>query len=544
MNEEKISIDAEETEEEQDILSVEKKDTKIRHFSMKWTLITVGAVVALLVIGIICYGVLFDKGDETTQGTQGTSQGTQVTEQPGEVIYDYEMSDISKIEIQSNLKNDNLVITPFMNGTVQSWNVEGQLYDNVNQTTIRYLAQFATHLESKYPSFESEESKLGEYGLDEPASKVMITYTDGTVICVNVGNEYGASEGAYVSIEGSNKVYVVSNYVRIYFTYGRTDVLNLPTLSKTTASAQTISVFDKDRKQITLSYLMNPLYKTDAWYIITPTNAETDAEAVDTYFGTLSEISLTAYYSDSVGDDISKFGFDAPVFELQSYSASQELLDHFIVGNECEEEPGSYYCMLMGKDDTIENSPVYLVTKENYEKGHINPVNLANPFLLSLNINWLRSGRIIIDGTTYEITIDRQLKYDDDGKIIYNDDGTENTTNTYYINGQKLDETQFKYFYRMFMFLRIEGITDVDAPKKGEVLKYELETVIPVLNSETNEYENNDMNYVGTYYYINDNFAVYESNQAENSVFTVRVTSIEKVKEALQLLLEGRMPTE
>lgn len=539
MSEENFNIETEET----DILSVEKKEKKVRHFNMKWTLITVGAVVAILIIGIIVYISVFGKDSEDPDSSQqsGNEQNTEIEQV--EVIYDYEMTEISKIEIQNNLKNDSLVITPFMNGTVQNWNVEGQLYDDVNQLAVRYIAQFASHLESKYV-FESDGTNLREYGLEEPNSKVKITYTDGNVITVNVGNIYGSSEGTYVSVEGKNKVYVVSNYAHIYFTYGRTDILNLPTLSKTTASAQTISVFDEKRNQVTLSYLMNPLYETDAWFIITPTNAETDSASVDEYFGKLSEMSLTAYYCETAGEDLSKYGFDKPTFELQSYSASQELLDHLIVGKVCEDDPNNYYCMLIGKDEKFETSPVYLISKENYEKCHINPVNLANPFLLSLNIDWLRSGRIIIDGTTYEITIERQLKYDDEGKVIYNDDGTESTLKTYYINGQKLDETQFKYFYRMFMFLRIEGMTNVDAVRNGEAMKYELEVVIPVLDSETNEYKHVEKEYVGTYHVINDTFAVYESNQSENAVFTVRRTSLDRVKEALQLLLEGRMPTE
>ena len=67
--------------------------------------------------------------------------------------------------------------------------------------------------------------------------------------------------------------------------------------------------------------------------------------------------------------------------------------------------------------------------------------------------------------------------------------------------------------------------------------------VIPVQNSETGTNEMREMTYAGTYYLVNDSFAVLDSNQSENAVFTVRTSSINQVKEALSLLLEGRMPT-
>lgn len=530
MNEEKLEIETEEKEE--DILSVEKKNTKIHHVGRKAPIIIVAAIIVLVIIGIIVFKNL--PGNNSQSGTENT--------QTVEVIYDYEASQVSKVEIQNHLEGDNIVLTSFMNGTVQNWNIQGQKYDTVNQLLTRNIAQYARHLESKYV-LDSEGTNLNEYGLDSPCAEVTITYSDGTVNKLKIGNSYGNSEGAYVTVEGKDKIYIVSNYARVFFTYKLSDLLNLPTLSRTATSAQTVSVFDKERNNTVLSYIPDPLYGTDAWFLINPTHSETKAEAVDNYFSQISGLTLSSYYCDAVGEDITEFGFDKPEFELQSYSEKFELLDHFLVGKTCQEDSESYYCILLGKDDEIKTSPVYLVKKEALKAIYANPVTLANPYMLSLNINWLRSGKIVVDNKVYEIKIDRQLKYNDEGEVIYNDDGTENTSNTYYINGKKLDETQFKYFYRTFLFLQIEGVTPADTEKKDSVWQYELQVVIPVLNNDTKQYEMKEITYTGNYYLINDTFAVFESNQSQNAVFTVRKTSLDKVKEALNLLLEGRMPT-
>jgi len=163
--------------------------------------------------------------------------------------------------------------------------------------------------------------------------------------------------------------------------------------------------------------------------------------------------------------------------------------------------------------------------------------------LLSININWLRSGKITIGKNVYEITIDRQLRYDDAGNVLLDTDGVETTTNTYYINGKKLDELQFKHFYSTLLFLQIEGIVDKDAPKGESMLKYELDVEIPITDSKTGVTTNRPMQYIGNYRLVSDGFAVLESNQSEHPVFTVRTTSIQQVITALELLLEGRMPT-
>ena len=106
--------------------------------------------------------------------------------------------------------------------------------------------------------------------------------------------------------------------------------------------------------------------------------------------------------------------------------------------------------------------------------------NLATPYLLSLNINWLRKGTLTVGDKVYEITIDRQLKYDDTGKILYNDDGSENTKNTYYINGKQLDELQFKHFYSTLLFLQIEGVVDKDTTHGESILKYDFGNSVAV----------------------------------------------------------------
>lgn len=521
-------FDQEEDALKDELLSVEKNDKKIKHMGMKKSIILVS--VAILLIASLIGGYMIWGNNEEPKDT-----GVKV-------LYDFQEIGVSKISIKNNAYNETVVLTSFMNGTDEEWNIEGQNYDDVSQSAIKNIVTFAKYLESKY-IVEYNASNLREYGLENPQAVVEITGKDNSMVKVDVGNGYGSGEGTYVRIHGVDEIYIVHDYYRGAFTTERAQMLTLPSLSKTALSAQILSIIDKDRTATTLAYIPDAIYGTDAWHLIQPTSSTTNATAVDTLFTNIGDFALTSYYAQNVGTDIEKYGFEKPVIELQSFDIDNKLLDHLIIGNECEGTPETRYCVILGEGQELSDAKVYLVKNDQLSLLSANPANLANPYLLSVNINWLRGGKITVNDQVYELTIDRQLKYDDAGKVLLDEDGNETTINTYYINGKKLDELQFKHFYSTFLFLQIEGVVDKDAPKGKSVLKYEFDVVIPVTDSETGVTTNRQLQYIGDYRLVSDGFAVLDSNQSENAVFTVRTTSINQIITALGLLLEGRMPT-
>ena len=119
----------------------------------------------------------------------------------------------------------------------------------------------------------------------------------------------------------------------------------------------------------------------------------------------------------------------------------------------------------------------------------------------------------------------------------------ESTLNTYYLNGKKLDELQFKTFYSKVLFLSIEGVVPNDTEKGEELFSYSFEVEIPITDQQTGKSYIKQATYEGAYYKISDTYAVFKNNESDNAVFTVRCRSIDSVVEALGLLLEGRMPT-
>ena len=515
------------TGEEKDILNVEKNNTKIHHFGMKKSIILIVTAIILIAALIAGYMIFGKKDDDTDKSVK--------------VLFDYDKTDIEKIVIDNRLFSENIVLTPFMNGTTLEWNVEGQKYDDVNQLKCEYIQYQVTHLETRFV-FEYDASKLSEYGLDNPDSVVTTTYKDGKTITMYVGDYYQEGGGTYLLIEGINELYVVSSYTRDYLTFRHSDLLSLPQMTKTSSSASNVFIKSSNGILTQLSYIPGPTSGNEEWYILQPTFASTNSESIDGLFESISAVTLSTYYADAVGNDAEKYGFNEPYYEMQSYDASGKLLDWLVVGNK-DDEADSYYCVLLSEGETLEEATVYTIKSDQILLIDKDASSVANQFLASINVFWLRSGHFIVNGKKYDLTIDRKPRYDDDGKPIIDENGNESTINTYYINGNQIDDLQFRTFYSKILFLSIEGIVPKDT-KKGELLfEYTFEAHVPITDSETGKLFYKDITYIGSYYKISDNYAVYKNNESDSSVFTVRCRTIDSVIQAFSLLLEGKMPT-
>lgn len=490
---------------------------------MKRTII-LASIAVVLIAALVAGFAIWGKKDGTTSETT--------------VLYKHETTDITRIEAFIRDSNETLVLTPFMNGTKQEWNIEGQKYDNLSQTRLSEFVLFCAHMEAIY---EVDNTNFSEYGLEDPKSRISIDFNDGTNIQLRVGDYYGAEEGTYVYIEGGDRIYVASRSVGKYLTYQMSDLLNLPTLSNTKLSAQSIFYIDTDRSVTRISYIPGELSGAEEWYILEPTVSGTYSDNVDTYFENVSGFTLSSVYAEKAGEDLEQYGFTSPYCEFQSYDSSGALLDHLVVGKKIDDT--TYLCALLtGEDATFADSAVYTVKAEQVANIKPDIVKLADPYLLSLNVYWLRGGEFRINGETYTLTIDRKPLYGDDGKPLLDEDGMESTQNTYYINGKQLDDMQFKMFYSKVLFLSIEGSVSPETQRGEELFSYSLSVSIPITDASSGESYVKDTVYTGAYYKISDTYAVFESNESENAVFTVRCRSIDNVAEALNLLLEGRMP--
>ncbi len=510
--------------EEKELLSVEKKQTKVKKQNMKKTVLLASIATVLIAALLACYFIFF-KGDAQEDEAKT-------------VLYEYTQDQIKSVEIDNKLYNEKIVIKPQKSGTEIKWNVEGQLIEDVNQTKAGYVIIFCKLMEASY-ILDKDETLLAQYGLEEPSSIVTVEYTDGTQNKIYVGGKYGQNQGTYVMLNDDDKVYVVSDYVRNYLTFRNSDLLNLPTLVKTASNSQTLFLIDENREETQVSLIPGKYSGTEAWYVLAPTYSETNSDKVDALFENISLLKLDTYVQAHC-EDITKFGFNKPYFELQSFDSDGNALDHLIVGNLVEGSTDTYYCQLLDGKEDFNIAPVYTIKADQLALVKVDASSVANAYLAAINVYWLRSGKIYIGDKEYTLRIDRKLVYDDDGNVVV-EDGIEKSVDTYYINDKLIEDKQFKLFYSKILFLEIEGIVPKETKRGERLFGYSFEAVVPVTEYESGKSYTKDVTFTGDYYQISDTYCVYKNNESDNSVFTVRCRSIESVIEAFSLMLEGRL---
>lgn len=511
-------------ENNSEILSVEKKQKKSVNISMKKAILL--SSIAVVLIGAILAGVLiFGKKEET--------------EKKEVQLFEYSANDIEKVEIDNRKYKENIIITPVKGDNDLKWNIEGQQLSDVNQQQVGNVIMFARQMVAYY-QFDKADNDLSQYGLGEPTSVVTVTYGNGKVNVIAVGDKYGASEGTYILLNDDDKVYVVSDYVRNYFNYRYSDMLSLPNLANTSAGCQSLYLFNGLEVVTHLAYIPGEFSGTEEWYVLSPTVSQTSSDAVDTLFQNISNLSLSTFVELECEDN-TKYGLDKPRFELQSYNASGELLNQLVVGNLVDGTDDTYYCQLIDDDNKdIRTSAVYTIKADQLSLVNVDASAVANVYLASINVYWLRSGKFTVNGKDYTLKIDRKLKYDDDGNVIVQD-GIEQSDNTYYINDVLVDDMQFKTFFSKILFLKIEGIVPAETKKGDKLFGYSFETVVPVTDATTGKSYTVDKTYTGEYYQISDTYCVYKNNESENAVFTSRCRSVESVIEAFELMLQGAL---
>lgn len=509
--------------EEKEVLSVEKKQKKVKKQSMKKTVILAG-IATLLIAALLASYFIFFKKDADDDGKT--------------LLYEYSVEMLAEVEIDNIKYNEKIKLVPQKSGTTIKWCVEGQNLEDVDQTTAGYVITFCKFLEASY-ILEKDEELLSQYGLDNPLSIVTVNFVDGTQNKIYVGSTYGQNRGTYILLNDDDKVYVVSDFLGNYFTYKNSDLLLLPSLVKTSSTAQTLFLTDENREETQLSFIPGKYSGSEAWYVLAPTNSETNSDKMDTLFENISQMKLNTYVQAHC-DDLAKFGFNKPYFELQSFDASGKALEHLIVGSLVEGSEDTYYCQLLEGDEDFITAPVYTIKADQLALVKVDASFVANAYLAAINIYWLRSGKIYIGDQEYTLRIDRKLIYDDDGKVVV-EDGLEKSIDTYYINDKLIDDKQFKTFYSKILFLEIEGIVSKETKRGERLFGYSFDAVVPVTEFESGKSYNKEITFTGDYYKISDTYTVYKNNESDNSVFTVRCRSIENVVEAFSLMLEGRL---
>ncbi len=336
----------------------------------------------------------------------------------------------------------------------------------VNQTTLGNLADAALELNGKVEVADNLDD-LAEFSLDEPLYTVVITDTSGNVTTIYVGTEYGDYD--YVYLEGQTSVYTV-NALSTYLEDGILDLVEEDTIPQVDDEDFRYVQYSDDDTNLTLEYFESgntesDLTNAENWFqLINNKYFVLDDDAREEFTGVAGALSFDSVAAiNPTEEELETYGLADPaatlyvkyvevetstaetgeystdddgetVAETTTTTTTYNYDFTFYIGG--QNEDGDYYAMLEGSSMigviSADDAAYLLNTVQDYSLITMDP--------LMATITNLDRIDVVIGDEEWDMTITSET--------TTNDDGDSETTYTYFINGEEVDETAFKTLYK------------------------------------------------------------------------------------------------
>jgi hypothetical protein len=402
----------------------------------------------------------------------------------------------------------------------------------INQDYVKAILNAYNDINADRVINEKPEN-LADYGLAEPSASLEVTKSDGTVVSVKIGNVAGDSLGYYGLVNNDGIVYLLPIEMGTALQYTdaqMTAVIEAPEI--TAENIDYINIANRDGQNYELKLddtgkLDNTGNNIYQWQILQPYGEgyTADTQKVSEIQSNYSSFKFIQCV-DYSGQDLSKYGLDNPTAtidvgyfvprteplptpELGPTTGQQvtekTIKDQFaykiFVGN--KDEAGDYYVQPDGTNAvyTIQASTIdKMLTMDNF--------SLMNKYILIPNIANVDQVSVDVNGTAYNMTIERTTQKNADGK--------DETVATYYFNGNKVDESAFKNLYTAMVSPQYDAEIQEDVKTDG---------VTPYLTMSFHIFGDNERTISASYLPYNDSFFIVK--KADGTRFLVDKRKIE-----------------
>ena len=443
------------------------------------SIIIMFAAVVLLALGYMLAKNYKDKkSEEKTAEEEAESETID--------IYDIDKDKVVKISVMNSSGSFDIVLKDnewVQEGTdvpMNSESVQGMLDAIADVDAIKVISE--------------DGNNLAEYGLDAPQMSYTVTLSDDTQYTVRLGIALSTDVSAhYALLDSDTKVYSVSDN---YYDPFDVDIISMTQIEDevniNSEYITSVSVTDKNGLDFAAKYIGeqadNGYYK---WEITKPYKdifADTD-----TLNAQLEKYSAISYEKcvDYNCEDLSKYGLDKPygTIRLDYYtvtgtedsdenSEDEDSSD----GTDTEtdeaqatpvpEELREYYTYILyvgdkytdGDEESYYVSPdgsgkVYTISAETVDGlFDFTPFSMADPCIYSELVDQLSGYDIEYKGKKYSVERREEKAEEGDAKEGKTDD--DGMVNVYYVNGQKVDETEILTLYSAAYLLVLSGEAD------------------------------------------------------------------------------------
>lgn len=322
---------------------------------------------------------------------------------------------------------------------------------------------------------------LADFGLDAPQYEAVVTYTDGVVASLHVGNP-GAENNAwyYMTVDGDDRLFTFSRGMVEALFVSRDSLWEVqsPTIHKARIDRITLTGPDS----ITQWALAGDITDADAadkWRITAPSTYPADAEAMASLLSSLSNLRLGAYVGPATAENLTACGFDAPRVTIEIHMAAGAIgVTNSDGAVEATDYPASTVTFIIGgaKSDMVDyvryGDEIYISSHFtlglfiDYDASATMSRYPVMTALGNLDTLTIREGDAV---TEYVLTRTEQVAANND--LITDEDGNPVYTLTVTRNGKPVDYDAFEAAYNALTLVTVSG-----ALPKGETITDEPHT--------------------------------------------------------------------
>ena len=308
-----------------------------------------------------------------------------------------------------------------------------------------------------------------EFGLDEPLT-VEITYTDGSDICLYIGDKGPLEEDNwyYMTVEGDARLFALSTGIE-----GELDVsrsLLYPVTQPVIHQARLDAItFSGEGGEILAQWqLEGEITDSDAaasWRMTTPWHYPADEEAMTNLRKNLANLRLGAYVEDATADNLATYGLDNPRFTLTLHMAAGTTgsVDEEGVYTTTE-WPESTFVMQIGgaKSDAVDyalvDGAVYLCS--HYSLSVFTDMDVKNTisrYPLMVELDDLASMTVEDENGTTVYTLTRQERVAANNELVTDENGQVVWDVFCYKDGAEISYSTFSAAWEQLRASRVTG---------------------------------------------------------------------------------------
>lgn len=299
---------------------------------------------------------------------------------------------------------------------------------------------------------------LGDYGLDKPKAKVTTTFTDGTVVKMDIGNDAPSDLGTYIKYSDKNEVYLTDTASANAFSFSVLDLLDKNiTDTATTEEAAELESMTLSGASFTdaITIVPNDDETCAAHYRMTaPREQFVNVVNGDTVKGNIRGLYATAVIAYHPSDNqLSEYGLSKPAATVEAKFA--DGADYKLSASKADSS-GNLYLYNHGSNIIYQLSATSVAwATTSYEE-------LKYEYVLKPVQDKLSSIEVTADGKTYKFELEKVTKTDDEGN---------ETSSTKIKCGDKsIAESKFSTFFDNLTSVQCNGNGESASPSGKAVL--------------------------------------------------------------------------